>query len=297
MENEFLISVIIPAWNRCGLLERAVASALGQTLADVEVLIVDDGSTDGTEARWSREPDPRIRYIRQEHGGACRARNRGLAEARGEYAAFLDSDDTWVRDKLEKQKAFLEQTGAEIVFCAFRHIDGNGRVTVRPGERFQAGQIRKEQLLAENAVSTQTIFGKTECLREVGFDEAFPRLQDWDFALRMAGKYRVYYDPTPMADVYLQGDSISGDPSKAFRAIRMIHDKNIGDYARNFEASMALMTAYYEFGSAAGEDCANNCLLLMNLGRSLRENGAILARTGWLRWKQARSGCLKKKQP
>ena len=288
-----MVSVIIPTYNRKDLLERAVHSALDQTGADLEILIMDDGSTDGTREAWEDREDSRIRYVHLPHGGACKARNEGLARARGDYAAFLDSDDTWEKDKLERQIAFLQETGADIVFCAFRHWDTRGAMTRRPGDWLPAGQVRKQQLLAENAVSTQTVLGKTECLRQTGFDEAFPRMQDWDFALRMTEQYQVWYDPTPRADVYLQGDSISGDPEKAFRAIGMLHEKNRKDYAENFPAAKALMTAYYEFGSGAGQSCVTGCLRLASPGRGLRENAYILCRTGWLRLKQARSGCLR----
>ncbi len=291
-----MISVIIPAWNRKALLERAVQSALGQTEKDIEVLIADDGSTDGTRETWERRELDRVRYLALPHGGACHARNAGLAAARGEYAAFLDSDDTWEADKLEKQLAYLQGTGADIVFCAFRHVDTKGNVTLRPGPQFREGRITKEQLLSENAVSTQTILGKTECLRNIGFDEEFPRMQDWDFALRMAEKYTVSYEPVARADVYLQGDSISGDPEKAFRAIGMLHAKNRADYGKHFPAAKALMTAYYEFGSAAGKSCAPGCLRLMNKNRPLKENGYILCRTAWMRLKQARSGCLRNRK-
>ena len=282
-----MISIIIPTYNRKDLLERAVASALAQTEADTEILIMDDGSDDGTREAWEGRTDGKVRYCRLEHGGACRARNRGLAEAKGEYAAFLDSDDAWEPDKLARQTAFLKETGADIVFCSFRHWDTAGNMTVRPGEKFARGRIEKRQLLAENAVSTQTILGKTACLRAVGFDERFPRMQDWDFALRMAERFAVYYDPTPMADVYLQKDSISGDPVKALKAVRMLYEKNRADYVKDFPATRALMTAYYVYGSAAGENCAGDCLRMRDAGRSLKENAYILLRGTWLGLKGA----------
>ena len=122
MENggeKGLVSVVIPTWNRGALLERAVRSALGQEETErAEVLIMDDGSTDGTEERIRGLGDERIRYFRLEHGGACAARNRGAEEARGEYIAFLDSDDTWRPEKTRIQRELLERTGADAVACA-----------------------------------------------------------------------------------------------------------------------------------------------------------------------------------
>ena len=94
------VSVIIPTYNRRALLGRAVDSALKQTERDIEVIIADDGSTDGTEALFAGETDPRVRYCRLPHAGACAARNAGIDLARGKYIAFLDSDDVWRPDKL-----------------------------------------------------------------------------------------------------------------------------------------------------------------------------------------------------
>lgn len=282
-----MISIIIPTYNRKDLLERAVRSALDQTETDTEILIMDDGSEDGTREAWEgRTDDGRIRYHFLEHGGACRARNQGLARARGEYAAFLDSDDTWEPDKLTCQMEYLKETGADIVFCSFRHRDTRGNMTVRPGERFVRGWITKQQLLAENAVSTQTILGKTACLKAVGFDERFPRMQDWDFALRMTEQFKVFYDPTPRADVYLQQDSISGDPEKALRAVRMLYEKNREDYISCFPATKALMTAFFVYGSAAGQNCAKDCLRMKDSRRKPQENAYILLRSAWLGLKQ-----------
>ena len=104
-----MISVIIPTYNRAKLLPRAVESVLNQTYQDIELIIVDDGSTDDT-MEWVRGiKDDRVRYAQLNHQGACAARNHGISIARGEYIAFQDSDDIWFMDKLEKQLAFLHE--------------------------------------------------------------------------------------------------------------------------------------------------------------------------------------------
>ena len=103
-----MISVIIPAYNVADFVREAVHSALAQTRADIEVIVVDDGSTDGSADTLGDLDDPRLRVIRESHGGSAAARNAGLRLASGELVAFLDADDRWAPQNLERQSAFLE---------------------------------------------------------------------------------------------------------------------------------------------------------------------------------------------
>ena len=102
------VSVVIPTYNRAGTVGRAIASALAQTDQDREIIVVDDGSTDATAAVVARLGDA-VRYVRQENRGVAAARNRGIREARGAYVAFLDSDDEWLPEKLDRQVTVLER--------------------------------------------------------------------------------------------------------------------------------------------------------------------------------------------
>ena len=127
------VSVIIPTYNRGRWLPATVASVLAQTLPSLEILIVDDGSTDDTAAVCAEFSYP-VRYIRQDNAGVGAARNRGAAEARGEWLAFLDSDDLWTPDKLEVQLAALAATGAPVSITGFEFVDLEGRpLTARQG--------------------------------------------------------------------------------------------------------------------------------------------------------------------
>ena len=102
------VSVIVPAYNVAPYIRQAVESALRQTLTSLEVILVDDGSTDGTIAQLSGLGDQRLRPIRREHAGVCASRNTGAALARGPYLGFLDGDDVWLPDKLRRHVAVLE---------------------------------------------------------------------------------------------------------------------------------------------------------------------------------------------
>lgn len=220
-----MISVIIPTYNRRELLLRAIGSVLAQTCADLECIVVDDASTDGTAQAVRRIADPRVRYVRQERNmGACAARNRGVALARGSTIAFQDSDDVWHADKLEKQLALLEATGADVAVCAMNRIAEDGSAVVFP-RNVPEGPLTLDDLLTENLCSTQCILGRAEIFRDVAFDPDMPRLQDWDLMLRLTEKYRVQFVPGPLVDVYLQPDSISSQPEKLLTALQRLYAK------------------------------------------------------------------------
>ncbi len=215
-----MISVIIPTCQRRDLLMRAIDSVLMQTCRDLECIVVDDGSTDGTEEAVRALRDPRVRYVRQERVGAGAARNRGVDLALGEYIAFQDSDDVWHPDKLEKQLALLTAADADAVACAM----------VRDGQVFPAGvpegPLTFDGLLFENLCSTQCLMGKAEVFRCVRFDEKMPRLQDWDLLLRLTGPYRLHFSPEPLVDVFVQPDSISAHPEKLHLALLRLYGKH-----------------------------------------------------------------------
>ncbi len=121
--------MIVPAYNRARLTLRAIRSALDQTYADLEVIVVDDGSTDGTREAVAGVGDERVRYVWQENSGLPAARNRGMAEARGEFFAFLDSDDAWLPAKIEAQlSALLAFPGSGMVWTDFSTVDDAGNL-------------------------------------------------------------------------------------------------------------------------------------------------------------------------
>ena len=121
------VSVIIPTYNYGRFLAEAIASVQRQTVQDLEIIVVDDGSTDETPAVLSAIREPRLRSLRIANGGISAARNTGLELATGEYLAFLDADDRWVPDKLERQLALMEsEPGLGLVFSNFSRFDQHG---------------------------------------------------------------------------------------------------------------------------------------------------------------------------
>ena len=221
-----MISVIIPTYNRARLLPRALESVLGQTWRDLEVLVVDDGSEDDTRQAVEAIGDPRVRYIRHpQRRGACAARNTGIENARGAYIAFQDSDDVWLPDKLTVQMRRLEESGADVVCCAFERYDPHGNfLFVTPPPEIAPGRVDYEQLLFQNFISTQTLLGKAECFRRFRFDESMPRLQDWELMLRMCRQCDVRYFDDMLVRLYEQGDSITGRPELGIAALDRIYE-------------------------------------------------------------------------
>ena len=227
-----MISVIIPTHNRRELLLRAIDSVLKQTHADLECIVVDDASTDGTQTAVLDIADERVRYVRlPENVGACAARSRGVDMARGEYIAFQDSDDVWHAGKLERQLALLEESGADVTVCAMRRMLPGGKTEVFPG-RDEDEFLRREELLLENLCSSQCIMGRAEALRDVRFDPEMPRLQDWEMMLRLTMKYRVLLGHEPLVDVYVQPDSISRKPALLLAAQKRMLARFHGDIVR-----------------------------------------------------------------
>ncbi len=156
-----LVSVIIPMYNTADYIEQTVKSVLSQTYNNFEIVIVDDGSTDkGAELVLSMQRnDSRIKYIFQKNQGVSAARNNGISNSSGEYLAFLDSDDLWKPEKLEKQIGRILSTGMEACYCGYRMFCGDQLGKTFP-ERYFEGSILTEVVKEQVSVWTSTVVVK-----------------------------------------------------------------------------------------------------------------------------------------
>lgn len=217
-----MISVIIPTYNREKTIKRAMDSVLNQTYKNIELIIVDDCSTDQTERIVKEYKDERVIYYKlNKNSGACVARNKGVELSKGKYIAFQDSDDEWKEQKLEKQMRYLEEENADICFCSLNNICLNGVEEIIPKEKIESEQI-KSKILKNNFISTQTIFGKKECFVEEKFDERFPRFQDWDLVIRLSQKYKIVHCNEVLVNMYKQEDSITYNFKKTVIGLGLI---------------------------------------------------------------------------
>lgn len=201
-----LVSAIIATYNRANLVGRAVESILGQTYENIEVIVVDDGSTDDTRKVLARYGE-RIRLICQDNAGPGAARNRGIAAAKGEIIAFLDSDDLWLPTKIERQVAVLGRIGESVPCCL---CSAEMRFTGRPAQTsFQVALLRSadEEGIWLNAPEVLTnrfvLFNQMAAVRRSavekigGFNEDLRLLEDYDFALRLSllGPFAFIQEP------------------------------------------------------------------------------------------------------
>jgi glycosyltransferase involved in cell wall biosynthesis len=189
-----LVSVIIPTYNRAGIICRTIDNVFQQAYQSIELIVVDDGSTDNTESTLKRYGD-RIRVIRQANAGPAVARNRGVRESRGSLIAFQDSDDLWHPAKLERQVALLQKDRSiPVCLCGvlLRQVDG------RPFTSFEHSRIRLTSeegiwLNVLEVLATRFVFFNQAVVirREVferagGFPEDLKYLEDYDLPLRLA---------------------------------------------------------------------------------------------------------------
>ena len=198
------VSVVIPCYNQARFLGEAIRSVLCQGYSDLETIVVDDGSEDGTEevASGYAKEDPRVRLIRQENRGLAAARNRGLAEAGGEYVVFLDSDDRLVSEALEVGVRELEaHPGCAFVSGICRKITADGSIV--PGwEQFRVRDDPYLELLRSCPVYVPAVMYRRSVFDAVGdFDTSYKAAEDYDLYYRILERFSVYCHDTVVAEI------------------------------------------------------------------------------------------------
>lgn len=235
-----LVSVIIPTYNREKTICRAIQSALTQTYDNIEVIVVDDCSTDNTIDVVKKEfhGEERVKvYKLEKNSGACVARNKGVQLSQGFFLAFLDSDDEFVPEKIAKQVIAINESKSSICASDYTiyYTDGSTKIEkTHPGSR---EEVYKE-LLYCNFVTTGTLFGYRECFDKVPFDESLPRYQDWDLVLRLCKHYKFCFIQETTLFQHYQHESISASTNhnKTLNALKVIYTKNIDGYRTNKRA-------------------------------------------------------------
>jgi glycosyltransferase involved in cell wall biosynthesis len=207
------VSVVIPAFNRGAMLRRAVASVLAQTHARLEVILVDDGSTDKSVSEIEEWPDPRLRIHRQPRLGVSAARNTGIARARGDRIALLDSDDEWMPHKLERHLAFQEDSGFAVSQCEEVWIRHGRRVNPGLRHRKRAGWIFEPSLELCLVSPSCVMFTRSFWERVGPFRTDLPACEDYDLWLRAALRYPFGLLPQGLARKY------GGHPDQLSRKI------------------------------------------------------------------------------
>ena len=235
------VSIIVPVYNVEKFITRTIDSVRSQTYEDWELLLVMDGCTDGTlqviEQYCDRAKDERIRVIHQPRnmGAAC-ARNRGVAEARGRYIAYLDSDDLWRKDKLEKQLAFMEEKAAAFSFTGYEFADENGEGLGKV-VRVPAVMEYKDALKNTTIFTTTVIFDTQKIDRKL---LVMPQIKSEDTALWwkvLKNGYSAYGLDENLALYRRAGQSLSSNKLEAIRRIWNLY--------RRSERLSIIKSAYY----------------------------------------------------
>lgn len=222
-----LVSVIIPAFNAQNTLERAATSVLGQTHDRIEVIIIDDGSTDDTAriAAAIAARDSRCTLIGHDtNSGAAAARNTGIDGANGDYVAFLDADDAWHPDKLQRQLTAMAQRGGGICYTGFTRILGSGRGR----EVIVPHQVDYNTLLRGNVICCSSVIVHRSALAEARFP---PYRRRQDFALwldLLRGGQSAIGIGDPLVDHYVTQGSLSSRPFASMAATYRVYRHHVG---------------------------------------------------------------------
>jgi len=231
MRGEVPVSIILPTYNRAALLPRSIESVLEQTYGDFELIVVDDGSEDDSAGVVARFADERIRYLRlPKNCGLPTARNAGLAQARGAYLAFQDSDDEWMADKLERQKCLLEihpETAG--VYADMLRVCADGRVlyfrspTIVPGRLINPQTRYWESYM----LALQPALIRRACFGDLRFDKRLSMFEDLDLYLRLAQHHSLLHMPEPLVK-YHETHGITSDRQAELQGRRQLLRKYAG---------------------------------------------------------------------
>lgn len=278
-----LVSVVIPAYNAAWCIARAIESVLAQGFRDYELIVVDDGSTDGTVAALSRFGEA-VRVLSKSNGGLSSARNAGIQASRGHYVAFLDADDWWLEDKLERQVSLM-RSRPELAFCstAARIERPDGELL---GEWHCGGDTGAalEAIFATNAFvagSGSAVLARRDALDQAGgFDERLRSLEDIDMWMRLAAVGGYACIDAPLTVILKRSESMSGNFDVMRNAAITVMRKNRnllppgkrGAFWRHAYAGMLSDYAKWAWrtqrrGRAFGDALAGLCIAPLSRGR------------------------------
>ena len=222
------VSVVVPTRDRSGLLALTLGGVLGQRDVDLEVVVVDDGSTDGTAAMVAGLGDERVRLLRHDRSrGVGAARNTGIAAARGEWVAFCDDDDLWAPGKLARQLEAATRAGRHWVYAGDVEVDDRLRVVAgappAPPERVV------ELLARHNAVpaGASNVVVRTDALAHCGpFDAQLPNHEDWDMWIRLARLGPPAWVPQPLVALRQHAGNASWNMTRMLRDLQIIERRH-----------------------------------------------------------------------
>lgn len=272
-----LISVIIPTYNRSKYLNRSISSVINQTYKNFEIIIVDDGSTDNTQELITKIMNENQRFkikykklIKNE--GSQKARNEGIKISEGEWIAFLDSDDEWLSEKIEKQIKFAIEKKFKVIYSdglIIRNDKSKVRMNIQNVQGDSFGLLLKKA-----GPLFPTLFVHNECLQKIGFlDESIRSHQEWDFSIQLAKYYNFGFIDEPLFVWYYDGhESISQNKKFGAEGYAQIVEKYKNDIL-NIHGKSVLRHHYMRIASAYYyADDFSNCSKYYNFSKNYANN-------------------------
>lgn len=246
-----MVSVIVPVYNRASLVRKTLDSIMAQTWQNLEVIAVNDGSTDHSLTVLQQYavmyPPGIVRVFDQPNSGQVKARNAGIRQARGSFIAFLDSDDTWAPEKLELQIPLFKD-GVGLVYCGINEVAPGGSIIktilCEPGMR---GDIYR-QLLISNRMTGGSVVVTRQALERVGlFDEGLQAAENRDLWIRIAREFPVDYVNLPLVNYLRHPGNLSGNPQQMAAAAHRVLEKHLPPSSRNGETKIVYDEAHALF--------------------------------------------------
>lgn len=248
-QQEEMVSIVLPTYNRANLVGRAIESVLRQSYQAFELIVVDDGSTDHTQETVGSYRDERIQYIKLDgNHGPAHARNIGIGSAKYSYIAFHDSDDVWCEGKLDRQMQAMAasgQVGMVYGYCKYHGLAGE--IDYFP--RREIAQEKKRgfiypMLLEENLIGMPSLLVRRDCIERAGmFREEFQSLEDYEWFLRLSRVCEAEFIDEILVNVYAQEESVNRNLSANFSARCML----IGMYKTEMAKYGVLESVIQEF--------------------------------------------------
>jgi len=238
------VSVIIPTYNYGRFIAEAIQSVLQQTHRPDEIVVVDDGSTDDT-ARVVAGFGDAVKYVRQENGGVCAARNKGVAESTGEIIAFMDADDTMEPESIAKQVALFGDEHVGLVHCGLRLFDDESGETIELQLEGGEDGVADNLLLWEGAsiAGPGAILVTREAFDSVdGFDTGMKVGEDWDFCYRVARRFKVRFVPEPLVNYRSHATAAHRNVAEMERGMSRFYEKA---FSTNDESVLKLKSRAY----------------------------------------------------
>ena len=241
-----LVSVIIPTFNRAKVLGEAISSVQAQSYTNVEIIVIDDGSTDNTQAVVSAFDG--VKYDRIDHASACAARNRGIALASGDYLLFLDSDDVLYENAIEELAGALT-AGSDYgaAYCGYI-------VTTSPGSVHSSSTLDKpsgnvfNRACTEHLCVVHSVLARKSAVVEVGgFDESLRQFEDWDLWIRVAAQVKFVFVPKLLVEYRKWSDGASALSPRVYDAGRILFDKCKKYYRSGMLTKPELNVAHQRF--------------------------------------------------